>query len=246
MKGARILSRTCGLVATLAMGITLGSCRAAHSEVRSVPDAWEAVPPGHSLIILTRPQAIGWAEGFLVVDDNGNFVAALPAQSRVHLIVPAGRYTFVGWGSKVMQDYLWASRVELQTAPNSAYFVFAQFRPDEGWQLILDPRMAPDERICDWEAEALAGRRIAPDHASGQAYLDREEVAEQIQDSREWLADQDTRRDLQVTGPRDGIPAAILNPKLRGNDPGNWCMAVEAARALMEEELRKRGAPPAQ
>jgi hypothetical protein len=207
------------LLSIAAMPLACGN--ATRSEVRSLPDRFEPIPEGQSLVVFARPEEQEWGSAFVIVNEEGKFVADVPSKSRVHLIVPAGRHTFVGWESKVMYDYLWASRVELTTAPGLAYLVYVDSLAN-GLQLVARPE-TPSKEPCSLEDDALSAHRIESDRMTGEENLADEKVKKQLATSREWFEDLGSPRERQIGSAEDGLPVAALDPAYRRAHPTTFC-----------------------
>ncbi|HEX6767016.1 MAG TPA: hypothetical protein VF103_16080 [Polyangiaceae bacterium] len=213
------------LLVAAAMPIACGN--ATRSEVRSLPDRFDTVPEGQSLVVFSRPEEQEWGSAFMVVNEDGKFVADVPAKSRVHVVVPAGRHTFVGWESKVMYDYLWASRVEMTTAPGLAYLVYVESLAN-GLQLIARPER-PSKEPCSLEDDALSAQRIESDRMTAEENLADEKVKKQLATSREWFEDLGSPRERQTGSPEDGLPVAALDPAYRRSHPTTFCVRPQPA-----------------
>ncbi len=74
------------------------------TNVQMVRDVLEPIPEGHALVVFSRLQYGPFQTSF-VFDDLGNFVGEVRSMTRLHVTVPAGKHTFVGWGHAVLGDY---------------------------------------------------------------------------------------------------------------------------------------------
>ncbi len=216
----------------LPLALALCGCAGPTSTARTVADSADSLGEGQALIIFARPADGIRFDSFLIVEEDGRFLTELPVETRSHVVVEAGAHTFVGWSQKPMQSYVGANRIVVDAAPGRAYFVWVVERGlylgFTGW---LSPFLhVEDKPRCHWWGKALALRRVAAEPP----LLEAERVREMVSDSAEWLTDleADEGAAFQKLPATLGLPAMLLDPKLRGTDPAAFCDAIRAYNEL--------------
>jgi hypothetical protein len=87
-----------GFVALSSVLFAIGcAAKVPPAKPQPVPDIKEPLPAGHALIVFARATAYRDADPAFIFDAAGNFVGEVPMESRLHVTVPPGTYTFVGW-----------------------------------------------------------------------------------------------------------------------------------------------------
>jgi len=97
------------------VGVSILACasqRPPNPHVPTAPDERTKLPAGHAEVIFVA-FGYGLQQAFFIVDadDSGKFVGQVPKQSRLHIVVPAGKHTYVGWYHAAMGDWAHGSLV---------------------------------------------------------------------------------------------------------------------------------------
>lgn len=165
--------------------LLIGCASMPKTQVQSLPDTSDALPPGHALVVFARPSSNGPAQPFFIVDSNGRLVGELPAQSRLHVVVPAGQQTFVGWHHAVLGDYGQSTLVTGEVLAGRAYLITIG-GGEYPMQFLSMPLAIPNCGLID---EVIQARRVGLDPSAGPGVFKAGKVAEQIADAQERYRD---------------------------------------------------------
>jgi len=152
---------------------------------------------GSAMVVFVQPSSYAETERFPIFDHSGQFLGdSLPVSWFAAELAP-GEYAFFAEGENTA-----AARAAL--AADRTYFI--EVSPKTGWfrrrvhLLPITPRVATWDLREEWLAESRGHRRI---WGSG---LDREKVAEVLEDGRQAWADYDEEeRARRTLVARDGI-----------------------------------------
>jgi len=199
--------KTLGLIVVLLFAAGCSPFSTPKTAVQTLPNKFEPIPAGHALVVFARTQkaafgnSYGSGQPFFVVDDQGKFLGEIPADARLHVVVPAGVHTFVGWHHAALGDYGQSTLVTGKLTAGRAYYVEVQ-QFEFPMQLVSRPfalsqRSYADQFWSDWKVgqgdcrwleDVYKAQRVGPDPEGARAH-GAEKIREQIDEARERFAD---------------------------------------------------------
>jgi hypothetical protein len=199
-------------VVFVALALTGCASRVPHSKVQDLPNAGEEIPPGQALVVFARTgkapignRPYGPGQPFFIVDGASRFIGEVPADARLHVLVPAGEHTFVGWHHAVLGDYGQSSLVTGTLSAGKAYYV--EIDAFEFPMQMISRPLAMSQRTYEsnswkWAAgaadcapleEVLRVKRVGPDPSPDPALHTPAKIRSQIEKARERYADRDEK-----------------------------------------------------
>lgn len=179
------------------------------THVQDLPNTNETIPAGSALVVFARTgkapvgnRPYGGGQPFFVVDDKGAFLGEIPADARLHVVVPAGEHTFVGWHHAVLGDYGQSSLVTGTLTAGRAYYV--EIDAFEFPMQMISRPLAMSQRSYDssswkWRAgtgdcsslnDVLKVKRVGPDPSPEGAHTP-EKIRSQIEKAKKRYEERD-------------------------------------------------------
>jgi hypothetical protein len=183
----------------------LVGCTATSKYMRPVTGAAPLqAPRGQALVVFVRPSSFGGAVKFTVLESDGRFLGDSLPSSHFGVAVPPGQHVFLVWAENT-------AALKADLVGGRVYYVEVSatlgFGSARAHLLAIHPGTEKWNKLSGWLAET---KRLQPDIAAGQAYLDSRAAdrADRIRRAMENLSEYDQSELAERTlGPGDGVAA---------------------------------------
>jgi len=152
--------RTTLLAGMLGAGLALTGCSTLDvfvpttGTMHDAPPVAMTDPASNALVVFVRPSYFGAIYSLRVVDENGLFVADVPAHTHASVVLPPGKHTFTMLAREVEvmitpKNVLWA-----ELGAGRVYFVYVDVNIGDGPYLAaIGPKSEHWNEVREWMAE---------------------------------------------------------------------------------------------